>query len=148
MASCRTCQPWSGSPAPSVRNVLTFGTSVSRRHQSDARNAARDFSVDNGGMVPYSAPMTNATPDENGFVERPTRGDGQCGSARDESSNAGKLRATAGNGKSILLKLSQRSGLSGHLKKQGFRMFTTATGAPAGMIYAWCERIAPSERTP
>ena len=76
--------------------------------------------------------------EDNGFVERPARA-----GSRLSGSLAGRLRATADNGKAVPVK--ERGSVSGSyvkgLRAQGFSVHTARNAD--GTYLAWCERIEP-----
>lgn len=78
-----------------------------------------------------------------GFVERPAML--KAGAPRDPNSIASRLLVTADNGKALLIKLAYGQGnLRMRLRYRGYRSRCTKNGAPAGMVYAWAEKIEAS----
>lgn len=75
---------------------------------------------------------------DNGFVERPA--------THREISVSAKLRATAENGKAILIEAKLRGGHTSTLSRQGYRLHSTTAGAPEGMAFVWTsKKIAAKE---
>lgn len=62
---------------------------------------------------------------------------------------AGRLRATVEAGERVLLPIGMPGKYQTQLKRQGYRVRQSRSGAPADGVYAWCERYAPGdERKP